>query len=102
MDGANALLAAVEAIYAAGLDESLWPDALAAVMDTIGGISATLEVFDRNPMELREFHSVGLPPPNELKYLEHYAQHNPRIPVGLKARPGALISDYMIVRRQII
>jgi DNA-binding CsgD family transcriptional regulator/PAS domain-containing protein len=97
MAGAEELLATIEAVYAAGLDESLWPDALAAVMRTIGGISATLEVFDRSPLALLEFHSIGLPPPNELKYLDHYAAQNPRVRVGMNAKPGDLIADYMVL-----
>ncbi len=97
MAAADKLLAAIEAVYAAGLEQSRWPDALAAVMDTVGGISATLEIFDRTPRELCEFYSFGLPPPNELKYLDHYARHNPRIAVSFKAGTGTLISDYMVL-----
>jgi len=95
MAAADKLLAAIEAVYAAGLEQSRWPDALAA--DTVGGISATLEIFDRTPRELCEFYSFGLPPPNELKYLDHYARHNPRIAVSFKAGTGTLISDYMVL-----
>src|SRR5882672_5011264 len=70
MAGADELLAAIEAIYAAGLAAELWPRALAAVMNVVGRIAATLEVFDRQPLQLLEFHSLGLPPANELKYLD--------------------------------
>jgi DNA-binding CsgD family transcriptional regulator len=97
MAGADELLATIEAIYAAGLDGDLWPQALAAVMRAIGGISATLEVFGRNPMVLREFHSFGVPPPNELKYLDHFSANNPRIPVTVNAKPGDIICDHMVL-----
>ena len=97
MAGADELLATIEAIYAAGLDGNLWPKALAALTQTVGGIAATLEVFNRNPCTLREFHAFGLPPPNEIKYLAHFSAYNPRIPVAFNARPGELISDYMVL-----
>ena len=43
MAGADELLATIEAIYAAGLDGDLWPQALAAVTQTFGGISAMVQ-----------------------------------------------------------
>jgi DNA-binding CsgD family transcriptional regulator/PAS domain-containing protein len=97
MAGADEPFAAIEAIYAAGLDAGLWPQALAAVTNAVGGIAATLEVFGRQPLQLLEFHSFGLPPPNELKYLEHYSRLNPRIPVMMNGKAGGLISDYMFL-----
>src|SRR5436309_2831123 len=97
MAGADELLAAIEAIYAAGLAAELWPQALAAVMNAVGGVAATLEVFDRQPLQLLEFHSFGLPPPNELKYLDQYATLNPRIPVLINGKQGDLVSDYTVL-----
>jgi DNA-binding CsgD family transcriptional regulator/PAS domain-containing protein len=97
MAGADELLATIEAIYAAGLDGDLWPQALAAVTQAFGGISAMVEVFDRTPFALREFHSFGVPPLNELKYLDQDWRSNPRIPFAIKTKPGDLISDYMVL-----
>ncbi len=102
MAGADELLATIEAIYAAGLDGDLWPQALAAVTQTFNGISAMVEVFDRTPFALREFHSFGVPPLNELKYLDQDWRSNPRIPVAVKTKPGDLISDYMIMEERAI
>src|SRR4051794_25582843 len=100
MAGADELLAAIEAIYAAGLAAELWPKALAAVMNAVGGIAATLEVFDRQPLQLLEFHSFGLPPANELKYLEHFSQLNPHIPLVINCKPGDLVSDHLVLDEQ--
>lgn len=91
------LLASVEAVHAAGLDPELWPQALAAITRTVGGIAATLETFDRRTSRLFEFHSFGLPPPNEIAYLDHYSGLNPRIPALINGRPGNLVSDYTVL-----
>jgi DNA-binding CsgD family transcriptional regulator len=97
MANANDLVQTIGAIYAAGLDEKLWPRALAGVTRTVGGIAATLEVFDRKPVALTEFHSFGLPPANELAYLDGYAALNPRIPALVNGRAGGLVTDYTLM-----
>jgi DNA-binding CsgD family transcriptional regulator/PAS domain-containing protein len=100
MTSADELLAVIEAIYAAGLDAELWPQALAGVMRTIGGAAATLEVFGRQPLRLEQFHSFGVPPPHELKYLDHFSALNPRIPAFVNSKPGDLFFDYMALDEQ--
>lgn len=100
MSDHDKLLGTIEAIYASGLDTTLWPQALAGVTHVVGGIVATLEVFDRNPPALTEFHSFGLPPANELAYLDHYAALNPRIPVLINGRPGGLVTDYSVMNER--
>jgi DNA-binding CsgD family transcriptional regulator len=91
------LFAAIEAVYAAGLDEALWPNALAQVTLAVGGIAATLEVFERSTATLIEFHSYGLPPPNEIAYLDHYSALNPRIPALINGTPGTIVTDYAVL-----
>lgn len=93
----DSLLTAIEATYAAGLDEALWPTALAQVMRTVGGIAATLEVFERRTACLTEFHGHGLPPAKEAAYLDHYATLNPRIPALINGKPGNIVTDYTVV-----
>ena len=100
MAGADELLAVIEALYAAGLDGELWSQALAGVMRTIGGAAATLEVFGRHPLRLSQFHSFGVPPPHELKYLDHFSALNPRIPAFVNSKPGDLFFDYMALDEQ--
>jgi DNA-binding CsgD family transcriptional regulator/PAS domain-containing protein len=93
----NLLLPAIEAVYAAGLDETLWPDALAQVMHAVGGIAATLEVFERSTARLTEFHYHDLPPGNEVAYLDHYFSLNPRIPALINGKPGNIVTDYAVL-----
>ena len=45
----NLLLAAIEAIYAAGIEEALWPDALAQITRTVGGVAAARPLPQSNP-----------------------------------------------------
>jgi DNA-binding CsgD family transcriptional regulator len=93
----DSLLIAIEAVYAAGLDESLWSDALADVMHAVGGVAATLEVFERDTARLTEFHYHDLPPGNEVAYLDHYFSLNPRIPALIKGKPGDIVTDYTVL-----
>ncbi len=93
----DSLLTAIEAIYAAGLDEALWSSALGQVMRAVGGIAATLEVFERSNARLTEFHYHDLPPGNELAYLDHYFSLNPRIPALISGRPGNIVTDYTLL-----
>jgi DNA-binding CsgD family transcriptional regulator/PAS domain-containing protein len=94
---ANDILATIEAIYAAGLDAELWPQALAAITQTIGGIGATLELFDRRTLAHLDFFGFGVPPIREIAYLEHYAAFNPRIPDALRRKAGEATWDYGIL-----
>ena len=93
----DSLLTVIEAIYAAGLDESLWPNALAQVMRAVGGVAATLEVFERRTARLTEFRYFDLPPGNEVAYLDHYFSLNPRIPALLSGKPGDIVTDYTVL-----
>ena len=93
----DSLLMAIEAIYAAGIEEALWPDALAQITRTVGGVAATLESFERTTATLIEFHAYGLPPANEIAYLDHYAALNPRIPALINGRPGNIVTDYTVL-----
>jgi PAS domain-containing protein/DNA-binding CsgD family transcriptional regulator len=97
MAGADEILAAIEAIHAAGLDAELWSPALAAIVRVIGGIGATMETYDTATMRLDEFRGVGLPPAQETAYLADFMAINPRIASILKLKPGSLIWDRMVL-----
>ena len=90
MVGQDGLLAAIEAIYAAGLDETLWPRALGAITRVVGGVGTALEVIERSSFVHREFQTYGLAPAGKLEYIQHYAALNPRFPAALREKPGAL------------
>jgi len=90
----NALLAAIDAIHAAGLDAEAWPDALAAVTRLCGGAASTLEVFDKSTRRHAEYHGFGVPEAHELAYFEHYLALNPRVPRGMREQAGEVSWDY--------
>jgi DNA-binding CsgD family transcriptional regulator/PAS domain-containing protein len=94
---ADKILTTVEAIHSAGLDADLWPQALAALTDVVGGIAATLEIYKKLTFQLSEFHSFGVPPADDTTYLADYMAINPRIPVVLTLKPGGLIWDSMVL-----
>jgi hypothetical protein len=79
MRGDN-LLATIESIQAAGLDESCWPQALGALARAVGGNAASLEVFDTETLRHRAMYSYGVPRADEIAYLEHFAKTNIRLP----------------------
>lgn len=85
------LLSTIEAIYAAGLNAELWPQALASVTQLIGGVGTTMETIDRRSLTHLEFFSFGVPPANEIAYLDHYASRSPRIQTALPMRAGKLV-----------
>lgn len=95
--GADELLAIIEAIYAAGLDAELWPQALASITQLVGGVGATMEIVDRRSFAHLEFFSFGVPLPGEIAYLDHYASMNPRIPEALPRKAGDTTWDYRIL-----
>jgi hypothetical protein len=90
------LLATLESIHAAGLDERQWPAALSAVTNLLGAVAATFEEFAKTPLQHRAFHTFGLPPLRELEYVDQYVACSPRIPAGLW-RTGRVAWDYQIL-----
>lgn len=97
MPAGDDLLATIEAVYAAGYDCELWPDALRRVTGLFGSNAATLETFDARSSALVRFWSHGVPPAQELDYFDYYAANNPRAAYALR-RPGEpLVWDYRIL-----
>jgi DNA-binding CsgD family transcriptional regulator len=92
------LLNVIEAIHAAGVDATLWPKALEAATQLVGGVGATIEVAERDSFKHLVFHSWGVPEPQELAYLSHYAPLSPRFPPEvLRQRPGEINWDYRVL-----
>lgn len=87
----------VEAVYAAGLDTTLWAQALAAMTQLVGGVGATLEVIAKPALAHREFHQFGFPPAEMPPYLDHYSQLNPRLSFSLRQRSGVIGFDHLIL-----
>jgi len=88
------LLAVVEAIYAAGLEAERWSSALAGMTRLVGGVAATIEVFDKQALAPRELHCHGLPPAAEIKYVEQYFALNRRLPIVKNHAVGEISWDY--------
>jgi PAS domain-containing protein len=91
------LLATIEAIHAAGLDESLWPQALAATARTVGGNAATLEVFGKQSLRPVQMHSFGVPRREEIAYLARLAETNIRLPFVAEQPLDDMLWDFKIV-----
>jgi DNA-binding CsgD family transcriptional regulator/PAS domain-containing protein len=102
MTGPDSLLAVIEAIYAAGLDAELWPQALAGMARAVGGGAATLEVYDKPSLRPVELYCHGVPPASEIKYLDHYVTLNRRLPIVARDPLGEMNWDYRIFDEQTI
>jgi DNA-binding CsgD family transcriptional regulator len=94
MSDRDGLLRTIDAIYAAGVDDARWPDALKAATKLIGGIGATFEVIDKTTCEPREWRAWGIPETSELQYLEHYAPLSPRAPAAFRLGAREVFFDY--------
>jgi DNA-binding CsgD family transcriptional regulator/PAS domain-containing protein len=93
----NDLLQTIEAVHAAGLDETLWPRALMAVARQFNALGATLEDFDKRPFGLRYLQLGGLPPRAEIAYLDHYQHHNPRAAHAFRNLSQTVLVDYHFI-----
>jgi DNA-binding CsgD family transcriptional regulator len=91
------LASTIEAVYAAGLDPTLWTPALAAMTQLVQGVGATLEVIEKPTLAHREFHQCGFPPAEVLPYLDHYSALSPRLPFTLRQRSGEIGFDHLIL-----
>ena len=94
MAGSDRLVGVIESIYAAGADDSLWPDAILAAAHITGSRAGTLEVFDKAPLAIRELRVAGLPSLAEVAYVDHYARHNPRADYAFRHLSRVMLADY--------
>ena len=97
MPEGNDLLATIEAAHAAALDETLWPDALAALARLFGATGATLEDFTKQPLGVRYFRITGLPARAETEYLAHYQHNNPRAEYAFRNLSQPILCDYALI-----
>src|SRR5689334_16817870 len=94
---ADLLTGLIETIHDASVDGDLWPKVLACTARLIGGIGATLEIVNRKTFRYDAFYSHGVPRPEEMAYVEHYAAMNPRVAAALRQKPGETAWDYQIL-----
>ncbi len=86
----------IEGVYACVSDPDRWEAYLATIADEFG-VCALIETVDRSTGTHAVFQSSGLPPANEIQYLEDYAHHSPRLSHGLAQDLGAIAYDYQII-----
>jgi DNA-binding CsgD family transcriptional regulator len=91
------LLHTLEAIHAAGLDDTLWPNALSSMSRLFGSIGTTLERVDKQAGQLTDFWSHGVPEGSELEYADHYIITGPRMALADPRRFGEIGYDYMLL-----
>ncbi len=97
MAESDLFLQTVELIRAAGLSGGGWSDALAATARLFGAVGATLEVFQKRPMQPHRFPCDGLPEKAETEYLDHYAKHNPRAAFAFQHLSETTLCDYQLI-----
>ena len=96
MTQGDAIIAAITRIHAAGLDSTIWPEALSLVANLIGGRGATLEFLDRSSLRPRDMYAHGIPDVVG-SYLEYYAPQSPRLAFGVRQPAGAICYDALFV-----
>lgn len=95
MSRTDALLTAIEAVHAAGLEGGRWPVALGALSDAVGVGAATLETYDLRRKRHGRWFGHGIDPALRSQYLDLYdgrgsedwsrprfPSPRPRFPVG--------------------
>jgi DNA-binding CsgD family transcriptional regulator len=91
------ILQMLEAIHAAGLDESLWPTVMSSMSRLFGSIGTTMECVDKRAGTLTDFWSHGVPDGSDLEYAEHYLFTSPRMALSDPRRFGEIGYDYMLL-----
>lgn len=87
------LRALIEDVNAAAIGDLDWARALASLADTIPGVFATFETFEKTSARYTEFRSSAVLDTNEA-YLDHYFAVNPRIDGLLKGVGKIVVCDY--------
>jgi len=68
------------------------------VTELVGGVCTTLEVIARDSFSHQLFYSWGVPKPQEIAYLSHYASLSPRYPPEvLRQAAGTVNWDYRVL-----
>ncbi|MGH6736052.1 MAG: hypothetical protein ACRECX_08230 [Methyloceanibacter sp.] len=91
------LLDAIEAVHAAGLEEELWPEALAAATRLLGANCATLETLRVPDLQHLSFLGFNTPPAAQLLYLREYVPLSPRTRFAVSRRAGDVIWDHQMM-----
>jgi DNA-binding CsgD family transcriptional regulator len=96
MTQGDAIITAITRIHAAGLDSTIWPEALSLVTNLIGGMGASLELLDRPSLRPRDMYAHGMPDVANA-YVEYYAPQSPRLAFGVRQPAGAICYDALCI-----
>ncbi|MGH7041297.1 MAG: hypothetical protein ACREFY_04095 [Acetobacteraceae bacterium] len=91
--------ALVASIYAAAMDDTLWPATLDRLQSAFGGSAAALMSLPRDPLRARIFATRAA---SAADYLEHWNQRNPLRPPNVVLNADDVVSDRMMVPREAL
>ncbi len=91
MSDRDALLRAIEAVYAGGLETKSASGALAATSRLLGAVGATMEVIDKPARRHTGFWSYGMQSTHKSDYVEQCADH-PRITDDCASAPAMSVT----------
>jgi DNA-binding CsgD family transcriptional regulator len=95
-------LLAVDDIYAAGLGERSWCDALSRISDICGGSSAIVFDADRTDGSITGWEEFNLQGGGPDEYIAHINAINPRMHYSLRQRSPHVAWDYLIANERAI
>jgi DNA-binding CsgD family transcriptional regulator len=96
MTRGDTIITAMTRIHAAGLDSTIWPEALSLVTNLIGGQGASLEFLDRSSLRPRDMYAHRMPDVGG-SYVEYYAPQSPRLAYGVRQPAGAICYDALCI-----
>jgi DNA-binding CsgD family transcriptional regulator/PAS domain-containing protein len=103
MSDTDRLLETIEAVYASGVDDSCWPQALKLTTNLIGGVGTFLEVVDKPARQYNVFCTASTLTDTSARSFEHFAKLAPRMPFNprrsfsFSKRAGHLSWDHKIL-----
>lgn len=92
------MLATIEAVYAAAMDESLWPEALKKLTDFTGSQAATFWVLDGSEQpRLPTFSYINLDPRFIADYLDHMVPLDPTVQYLVDHPKQPIVHDGLVM-----
>ncbi|MEO1657947.1 MAG: helix-turn-helix transcriptional regulator [Pseudomonadota bacterium] len=94
----EAVLDVVDQLYAGAIRGDGWNPALGAMSELLSAVGVSFEVFDvkaRAPLIFD--YNARMPLPDKMEYTEYYSPRSPRLNANLRAAPGSISFDHMIL-----
>ena len=80
MSDTDRFLETIEAVYASGVDDSCWPQALKLTTNLFGGVGTFLEVVDKAARQYNVFCTASTLTDTSARSFKHFAKLAPRMP----------------------